>query len=51
MEEVVKAINELGQSKPLKIVISNRKNKDVKYNKINILLKEKNQKEFSNASR
>ena len=46
MEDIKKSVNEICDNKPLKIVISNKKNKDVKYNKIVILLKEKNKKEY-----
>lgn len=46
MEDIKKSVNEICDNKPLKIVISNKKNKDVNYNKIVILLKEKNKKEY-----
>lgn len=46
MEELKNKINEIANDKILKIVISNKLNKDVKYNKINIELKEKNNKEY-----
>ena len=46
MEDMIKAIDEISKDKIIKAVISNKKNKDVKYNKISILLKEKNNKEY-----
>ncbi|WP_250673936.1 SAM-dependent methyltransferase [Paraclostridium ghonii] len=46
MEELKNKINEITNDKLLKVVISNKLNKDVKYNKINIELKEKNNKEY-----
>lgn len=46
MEELKNKINEITRDKLLKVVISNKLNKDVKYNKINIELKEKNNKEY-----
>jgi SAM-dependent methyltransferase len=46
MEELKNKINEITSDKLLKIVISNKLNKDVEYNKINIELKEKNNKEY-----
>ncbi|RDC48635.1 SAM-dependent methyltransferase, partial [Acinetobacter sp. RIT592] len=46
MEELKNKINEIANDKILKVVISNKLNKDVKYNKINIELKEKNNKEY-----
>ena len=46
MEELKNKIKEIANDKILKIVISNKLNKDVKYNKINIELKEKNNKEY-----
>lgn len=46
MEELKNAIREISNSKPYKIVISNRKNKDVEYKKININLKEAKGREF-----
>lgn len=46
MEELKNKINEIADDKILKVVISNKLNKDVKYNKINIELKEKNNKEY-----
>ncbi|GAA0704526.1 SAM-dependent methyltransferase [Paraclostridium ghonii] len=46
MEELKNKINEITRDKLLKVVISNKLNKDVEYNKINIELKEKNNKEY-----
>lgn len=46
MEELKNKINEITSDKLLKVVISNKLNKDVEYNKINIELKEKNNKEY-----
>lgn len=46
MEELKKSIKEIVDSNPYKIVISNRKNKEIKYKKININLKELKDKEF-----
>ncbi len=46
MEELKNKIEEITNEKLLKVVISNKLNKDVKYNKINIELKEKNNKEY-----
>ena len=46
MEELKNAIKEMANSKPYKIVISNRKNKDVEYKKVNINLKEAKGREF-----
>ncbi|GAA0085773.1 SAM-dependent methyltransferase [Clostridium sp. CTA-7] len=40
MEELKKAINEITNEEIIKIVISNKMNKEVKYNKISFLLKE-----------
>ena len=39
MEELVKAIKEITAEEVIKVVISNKLNKDVKYNKINVVLK------------
>ena len=44
MEELKKSINEITNDNIVKVVISNKLNKDVEYNKINIQLKEKNNK-------
>lgn len=46
MEELKKSIDEISKSNPYKIVISNRKNKEINYKKININLKEAKNKEF-----
>lgn len=46
MEELRNAINNIIEEKIIKVVISNKINKDVKYNKIGILLKEKKNKEY-----
>lgn len=46
MEELKKSIKEIVDSNPYKIVISNRKNKEIRYKKININLKELKDKEF-----
>ncbi|MEG0855146.1 MAG: SAM-dependent methyltransferase [Terrisporobacter sp.] len=45
MEDIIKSINAICEDKAVKIVISNKKNKEVKYNKIVISLKE-NKKEY-----
>lgn len=42
MEELVKAIKEIAAEEVIKVVISNKLNKDVEYNKINIALKVNN---------
>ena len=46
MEELKKAINEMVQEEILKLVVSNKMNKDVEYNKITFLLKENNKKQY-----
>ncbi len=46
MEELIKSIDEITKDEVIKVVISNKKNKDIEYNKINIVLKEKNNKEY-----
>ena len=46
MEELKKSINEITNDNIVKVVISNKLNKDVEYNKINIQLKEKNNKKY-----
>lgn len=46
MESLKKSINEIITSKPYKLVISNKKNKEVKYKKIDINLKQDKCKEF-----
>ena len=46
MEELKKIINDIFSEEIIKLVISNKSNKDVKYNKINILLKEIKDKKY-----
>ena len=46
MEDLKKAIKEIAEQEIIKIVISNKMNKDVEYNKINFALKEKGNKEY-----
>ena len=46
MEELKKIINDIFNEEIIKLVISNKSNKDVKYNKINILLKENKTKKY-----
>ena len=46
MEDIVKVINEICEDNIIKVVISNKKNKQIKYNKIVFQLKEKNNKEY-----
>ncbi|MBC6695476.1 SAM-dependent methyltransferase [Terrisporobacter mayombei] len=46
MEEIIKVINEVCEDDILKIVISNKKNKELKYNKVVFLLKENRRKEY-----
>ena len=46
MEDIIKTINEICEDKLIKVVISNKKNKDIKYNKIVLQLKEKNNTEY-----
>lgn len=46
MEDLKKAIKEIAAQEIIKIVISNKMNKDVEYNKINFALKEKGNKEY-----
>lgn len=46
MEELKNSIDEITNDQIVKVVISNKLNKDVEYNKINIELKEKNNKEY-----
>lgn len=46
MEELKKIINDIFSEEIIKLVISNKSNKDVKYNKINILLKENKTKKY-----
>lgn len=46
MDDTIKIINEICKDNIIKVVISNKKNKDIKYNKIVFQLKEKNDKEY-----
>lgn len=46
MEELKKAIEEISKEKIIKVVISNKINKETKYNKIVFLLKESKNKEY-----
>lgn len=46
MEEIIKGISEITSEEVVKIVISNKLNKDVEYNKIVFLLKETPKKKF-----
>lgn len=46
MEEIIKVINEVCEDDILKIVISNKKSKELKYNKVVFLLKENRRKEY-----
>lgn len=46
MEDLKNSIKEIMQNEIIKIVISNKANKDIEYNKINISIKEKNNKEY-----
>ncbi|HSQ90418.1 SAM-dependent methyltransferase [Romboutsia sp.] len=46
MEELKKSVNEITEQEIIKLVISNKKNKDVEYNKINFTLKENNKKQY-----
>ncbi len=46
MEELIKAIDEITEQEIIKLVISNKKNKDVEYNKINATLKESNKNQY-----
>jgi SAM-dependent methyltransferase len=46
MEDLKKAIDEIIQENIVKVVVSNKMNKDVEYNKITFVLKEKNKKEY-----
>ena len=40
MEDLKRAIDEIVQEEIVKVVVSNKMNKDVEYNKINFMLKE-----------
>ncbi|AOR23427.1 class I SAM-dependent methyltransferase [Clostridium taeniosporum] len=46
MEELKKAIDKIFSEEIIKIVISNKMNKEVKYNKINFILKEKDNSKY-----
>ena len=46
MEELKNAVSEIAKEKIIKAVISNKMNKEVKYNKIVFLLKENKNKEY-----
>ena len=46
MDELKKAVNEIIEEEIIKIVISNKMNKDVKYNKITFILKENKGKQY-----
>jgi SAM-dependent methyltransferase len=46
MDELKKAINEIIEEEIIKIVISNKMNKDVKYNKITFVLKENKDEQY-----
>lgn len=46
MEELYKAIEDIASSNIIKLVISNKMNKEIKYNKVNIQLKVQGNKEF-----
>ena len=51
MEDLKKAVNEITEEEIIKIVISNKMNKDVKYNKITFVLKEDKEKRFYQIER
>ncbi|AYE33622.1 class I SAM-dependent methyltransferase [Clostridium septicum] len=44
MEDLKKAINEIAKEEIIKIIVSNKTNKDIKYNKISFILKENSKK-------
>ena len=46
MEELKTAINEITADDIIKIVVSNKLNKDVEYNKITFLLKDNGKKQY-----
>ena len=46
MEDLKKAISEIIKEDIIKIVVSNKMNKDVKYNKIAFILKENKKKQY-----
>lgn len=51
MDDIIKIINEICKDNIIKVVISNKKNKEIKYNKIVFQLKEKNNKEYYQVER
>lgn len=46
MDELKKAIDEMSSEEIIKLVISNKMNKEVEYNKINVQLKQNNKKQY-----
>ncbi|WP_032122135.1 class I SAM-dependent methyltransferase [Clostridium amazonitimonense] len=46
MDDLKKAINEIMQEDIIKVVLSNKMNKDIKYNKITFVLKDNNKKQY-----
>ncbi len=46
MQDLINAIDKIVEGGAFKIVISNKKNKDEKYNKINMNIKESKDKEY-----
>lgn len=46
MEDIIKIINEICKDNIIKVVISNKKNKEIKYNKIVFQIKEKKNKDY-----
>ena len=46
MDDLKKAINEIMQEDIIKVVLSNKMNKDIKYNKIIFVLKDNNKKQY-----
>lgn len=46
MDELIKAIDTITNDEIIRLVISNKKNKEIEYNKINFILKEKNKKQY-----
>lgn len=46
MEDLIKAINEITSQDIIKVVISNKSNKELEYNKVAFALKEKNKKQY-----
>ena len=46
MEDLKRAIDEIVQEEIVKVVVSNKMNKDVEYNKINFMLKENKKKQY-----